>query len=497
MVPVSFKPFGATTWIPLDLTGEPLYSDADPGGFLEAYVPCEVPRRYYDVLESAMLRIEVPGGPWFGVVDGPPAGGQLHAYGWQSWLDDLKYEALYQATDLTPWVQNPSHSVSKSLRCQIDAALLRVIASDGQSTGTAATGFVRRIPLTTASRVAFTWKRPATAYTLELRYFTWTVDEDTGSVTPSSTVAWSTASEGSTLSGTEVVDIAASHTGLYFRVVTPSPRTPSGDESCYFKNVKVFGVAGVTATTPGAILNDLCDRLPAHVLPPGPAYRAFIDGDATDLGHLVFPPEASGLDVASAIVYQTGYVYGWRSRIVNGSPVPVPVYTARSLTPDYFCVADGIDVIESVSPTLRATKGLVCRVLYEDEEGQQCYVDVTDADGAHSMVRMGVPRTIVTHADTTSKDRAIAVGMRVLADVGRSTLPGEIIVKAPIQTATGAIVEPCEIESGRIIQCDKTRYGTAVGRIVLAEKLGRAQARLVLESAPLTPRRIIDQIIGR
>jgi hypothetical protein len=247
---------------------------------------------------------------------------------------------------------------------------------------------------------------------------------------------------------------------------------------------------GIVVAQPSALINDSCDRVPSYVLPAGADYRAFIASDTTDMGGVAFDPRSKESEKQQYAAAFTGNRWGWWPRIVHGAQVPVPVYDVHTTTPDYRCVADGVGVVENLAAAAFSTKARTCRAVYNGG-----YVDTTDADITHAPVRTGIQRMVAIGVDTTDSSVATAANTRHLADINRSSAPGTVTITVPIAAADGSLVDPCDIEAGRILQVDGTQNGTAIGRIILVRKTGLHTAEVTLEGTPLSPRNAIDRRI--
>lgn len=483
----------STDWLPLALTAAPVFSEADPGGDYEATIPCELDTDLRSRLSrGAQVKIEGPMRPWFGRVEDLTADG-IHAYGWQTWLDDTLREAVYCDTDLTPWQEVRIASRDTNMALSSDVAGLRCSIASGQ----AVSGFnrcVRKIPSTTSSRVVFSWTRSDNHVGIYLyRCVPKTPGNDGDPWTNTTIVQLAPAGSGA-LSGSYDAVVNATHSGLAVHWYVGSSWTPGAD----FTSVvvpKVYGVAGVTADTPNAVLNDSCDNLPSYVLPAGPEARAFIMADATDMGRLVYDAHSKESDKQVACAAFTGNRLGWSARILGGIQTPVPVYDAHTSTPDYYCIADGVNVIESLAPVPFSSKAEIVRSFYHDDvTGESLYTDVPDSDVTHDCVQAGIERMVAVTADTSSLATATTGAQLELADINRSQAPGQVEINVPIQTGGGTSVDPCDIKYGRILQVDGTREGTVMGRIIHVEKTGLSRAVVTLQGVPFSVRNAIDQL---
>lgn len=503
-----FRETSSHPWTPLSLTGPPEFSDADPGGDYEATVPCEVSRDLRSRLYGAQLKVEGSSRPWFGRIEDVTDTG-VHAWGWQTYLNDHMREACICETEVARWTDRTIVSTLRGsgITTAKNGTSISFCVGAGEDGSAAAipsgawAGEMLRVPPTTLLTVApfDAWRPDTTHWRLRVR-----VGADDASGPESERITWSAnipwvanVGGGSTSYTDQTFSCAAVDFGLdHFDWVTVEATCMAGytptDSSCGFTIdqgiracINAAGSAMVQPTA-SAIIRDSCDRLPASVLPAGAAYQQFITTDTSDLGRVVFDARSRESDKCAYVAQRRGYRWGWYGRIIDRSYVPVPVYEPHSTTPDYYCFADGVGVVANLTPPGFSTKAKVCRVFYHDNNGRELYTDVTDTDIDHVCVQRDIARYTSLTVDTTDVSVAITEGQRHLADINRTTAPGEVLIRRPIRTATGGVAMPCDIEAGKVLQVDGAADGTTIGRIVLAKHVGLASARLTLEKMPVS-----------
>lgn len=537
-------------WSPLavDPANPPEWTDNDPGGYGEAHVKTlAIPAAVRDSLAGTFLRLSGPKGPCFlGRIESKPLpDGEVMAYGHQTWLDDLVMDAglagttyttdfglgsgtltyfpnygegTYCETDMSGFKQDNNNTLSMVQTVNAGGLNFRVHAGETFSQGPAVGTFsLLTIGATKRALMPFTYSisnpdgagysvsigiRAARRPLTPLRGIG--VDSNTrsemdiGPVTATSYTASGVFAihEGQPVDYIVISVLVVSNSW----VSTANPGTPTAhDIDVTFTGVRVNAVAQGTSVCPGTastLIQSLTGMLPASVLPTGPAYQSCVRTDMTDMGRFIVAPADKLNDAIAKVLGVTGWRYGFWYRLVAGEWACVPVYEPHSTTPDYEAIEDGRaddpagGVNANLMPGGIKDMASMTRVSYKLPDGTDACVDVTDDDATHLLRQRGIVRVRSISSDTHQQQTAAIAGATSNDTYGRSTLPGDVVVTRPIQTAAGGLVEPCDIESGLLLLLHSARYGDVTERVVAVKHQGRGKATLTLDDNPFSPKAI-------
>lgn len=280
--------------------------------------------------------------------------------------------------------------------------------------------------------------------------------------------------------------------GFYIWIETTGANTSTNSDywvAAY--DLKLYGTS-VTSPTVYNVLTHICDQLAVADLPAGTAYRAFMEADATLIEPLVFGHDSTDAAKVEEVMRYTTKEFGAWCRRVAGVWTPVPVLRAASATPDYICVA-GKNAIADISDLDIEPLASKVRVMYSDYDGRSRFVDRTDTDTSHYLVKRGIEKWATIRADTTSATLAATIGDNFLALAAHSQVAGDITIDTAITDANGARVLPCEIEAGRRILILGLDSGAVTARITSVKKKGSYHAVLTVNNAP----RSLDVYLAR
>jgi len=475
----------------LTLTDEPEYSETARGGYSTATVHCLLDTRHRDRIMDARVRIFPGRGlPWVGRVaqirqDGPLA--ELTCAGPQHDLSRDKREVAYCHTAFSEWRERTSTGRDQRVRiAQTENGWTGCWLQGTTYASARHNGIFLRIPTTDACRLVFDWTRYNNT---DYRYTVFAGTGGTGSgesgVTYSTAIETQAVGSGGT-SGTATIDISKSSvTTLLIYLSNAVEVTPANLDTYYtISNIKVYGVSGITSVTAPKVIGDVCDSLPAWVLPSGDEYRHWIGTDATTIEPLTFGPESSNTDILDETLQYRDFDFGFRSRLVDGLYHAVPVYSARSTTPRYQCYLNTPGISGDVSGEDITAMASGVRVLYTDVDGRQRYVDVDETSEDNYLVTIAQGKRDVIQANTASSTTATLMGQRYLAQRRTMQIAGTLEIAVPITDLRGAEVLPCEIEAAAYIRVHNTPYGSVDARIIEVTKTGSTFAMLTLDNTP-------------
>jgi hypothetical protein len=480
---VTVKPLGRSEYR-LDLDGVPRFaSSLSAHGYESAEIPVEWRQDEYRDLLGARLRIHGTSGIiWQGIVTRRPSRDDpLQARGW-GWCGSLgRREALYCDTQTSVWRERVWAKRNVDIRTTYDSTGIHFGYSEGVILPSGArNGLWREIPDTDTVRVSFDWSRPSTATAITL-YSNDTPDTTIGFVgaTQEWTQAWATGA----LSGSATVDITTAGTKyLMFTVKVDTGATQTG-QSVSITNLKVYGTTLTTVTT-GTVASDIIsNEIDTEWLPSGAAYLAWIDDEATTVEPLVY--ESGTADQKFDVLSQyAAYDYGWYMEHVAGIPCCVPHWSPRSTTPDYVLKTHeaepgGVNIEESSLDELAS----VARVHYETDDGQPTYVDVTDTDTDHPLVRLGITRYTDIDAQTSSSTVAAEVGAIAVAERGRQQVKGSVTTRY-LYTATGVPAYLPSVRPGEMVRVEGLDQGPVDCIIRRVECTGDDVSTLTLDNEP-------------
>ena len=477
------------------LLDEPEYTEGE-GGAVSARVRCRI-ERHRDRLIDATVRIVPPKGlPWIGRVARAQGGRgvyDLTCTGAQADLARvLMGPLLYCDTRTSEWNERTAYSrAGSTMQAQVQGPYLAIGMAGGTYPANAYNGLSRRVPATSGESVTFEWYRP-TQY-LELTLHTATAAPGISSTgveyeTASLNLVWSRAGDGAGGTSGAVSATLAPAAGydtfdmLLLQARFTTERTLPGS-SVRFSDMKVYGVDGVSSPTAPTVIRDVCDRLPAWVLPEGDEYREYIDAtDTTAIEPFVVDHTASALDVISDIAAFRDRDFSFSPRLIGGRYVPVPVYEARDTTPSYVCHADDLD--GPIAGGGIETLADAVRVSFSDADGRTRYIDVIDDSEDNYLSTIGRSQHSRLGVPTASATTAELMGQRYLQSRRRQRVIGTPTLSKPIHDMAGAEVLPCQIERGRWIRVHGTQEGTIDARISETTKTGAMRVRMSLDDTP-------------
>lgn len=455
------------------LTDEPEYAENVNGGYTTARLSCLL-AKHADRILDARVRIFPPAGtPWIGRVasvrqDGDIA--ELTCTGPQADLARFRREAVYCDTQSSAWRQVREAPWLSAISAQVEGSNIRFPIPAGSFNGyTASVDYF--IPSTTVLRVQFSYARPVSSCYVQVY-----VQDGT---------AWKSVSLSENTGGAKTVnetgtDLNRIRIGLWFNAAyNPTVDT----SSALISNLKVYGVPGITSVTAPIVINDVCNRLPAWVMPTGAEARAWIAADATVIEPLVFGAGSSELDILEQTAAHRDYDLSFRSKLIAGAYEPVPVYTQRSATPSYQVFPGFAGTLDLTGADITTAASAV-RVQYQDSDGRSRYVDVTETSEDNYLVTVGRAKTDVISAPTESSSTATLIGQKYLALRRARKVAGTLVLEGAITDMRGASVLPCQIEAGKYVRLNGTPYGTVDARITEVTKRGGHYATLTLDNTP-------------
>jgi hypothetical protein len=439
------------------------FTDSEQGGWEEARFTCDLPRHTRNRLYDAEVELVTDRSVFFGHVKSWQ-GRQVVVDGWYRSLTKPR-EKVYCDTALSPWVERTFTGRDQKMSCQSEAAKLRVVLQGGTAYSSKNNGFWRIVPRVSGGVLKFHWSRPSTACKIDVVYGVWSDTDDGDEIVTQTAV--NVAADGSgALSGDASVTLG-DHDCVQVFISCPSGYTPGSDVSVWLSSVRYYGQS-TTSITPDFVLGDIAASIPAALVPGGSDIAV---DNVTTLEPFAFSIDATEWVKCERVLDYTDAIIRFEERLVGGIYRPAFVASLPPTVPAYTVDAKkaGADLVGGDTSVL-ASK---VRVTYTDENGIARYVDVTDTDESHPLVRLGVERWVTITADTTSASAATAVGNTYLA-LCREQVRG---------TVTVIEGDPDSIKAGRLVTLTNTEWGTVTARIRQVEH-SQGQAVLSLDSTP-------------
>jgi hypothetical protein len=253
-----------------------------------------------------------------------------------------------------------------------------------------------------------------------------------------------------------------------------------GGHGVKFYNIKVYGTS-CADTTAHSVLLDHLSHAPTDVLPAGDDYRAYVQAPAGDIEPLEFGYDASELAVPEEVVKYHGYLWGWYPKRVAGKWYVLPHFIPRPTTPRYHI--DAKDLLEPVGfGADMEPLASVVRVTYTNPDGLACFVDVTDTDPTHELVKRSITKREVVSAEVKTAAAATDIGELFLADAGRPQVNATLRVKR-VRNIYGAIVPFRRVRPGLLVRL--TGIGqTPINALVRSVRTNDATAEIAVDNQP-------------
>lgn len=198
--------------------------------------------------------------------------------------------------------------------------------------------------------------------------------------------------------------------------------------SFYDARLHSTALSSITAAT---VIGHCLDKLPAHVLPAGTAYRRYIStagsaGTAIDAVGFTDPRDDLKKRI-DTVVGMTDHHFGFYPRRVGNLMCGVPVFAQIPTTPTLLLdVRDAeTDGLKDVSASDLASDYIAN---YTDEDGRTRYATVTDTNPAHYFNVIGYDRTGTVDANWTSSAATAAAAGQVTADAAERGCEGSLTI---------------------------------------------------------------------